>query len=450
MARCLSRNGIGCEVFLAAEPAALTGDAHRNLERWRQAGGRILPLGSDDLGTLRKALSSCGLAVDGLFGTGLRGELREPGLSIVRTLNQAPCPIVAVDIPSGLDTDRGVPLGDAVQAMLTVTFAFPKLGLLLHPGVEIAGDMVVADIGITPEAVRAVAPAQELLTDRGVGALFPVRAADSHKGTYGHLLVIGGSPALLGALLLAGRAALRAGAGLVTLATPAGRVDRGITPELMVQTMPEGWHRSDGALADAIEGKSAVVIGPGLGATEATRKVVRWVVENVPLPLVVDADGLNVLAGRKQLLEHRPGPTILTPHPGEASRLLGRSTREIQEDRPGAARDLAQQTGAVVALKGARTLVIGATGPMAINPTGNPGMATGGMGDVLAGMTGALLAQGLEVRDAAAGAVFWHGFAADRVAKRQGEAGLLASDVIEELPLARRDLEECGSPGIDS
>ena len=446
IARRLRRAKVRCRVFLAADPGSLTEDAGRNLDRWRKARRRVEPLGSGGQPDFLDALSSCGLVVDALFGTGLRGELRDPGLSIVRAMNLAPCPIVAIDVPSGLDADRGVPVGEAVQASMTVTFAFPKIGLLLHPGVELAGEVAVVDIGVAPEAVASVAPMQELLTSAGVGATFPGRPAESHKGSHGHVLVIGGSSGMEGAALLAGRAALRAGAGLVTLGTPAGFIDRGRTPELMVRLMPEAWKGAEVALPGLLTGKTAVVFGPGLGDTRERRRLARWIVDHVDPPLVIDADGLNALANRKRLIARRRGATILTPHPGEAGRLLGCATAAVQNDRPLAVRALARETGAIVVLKGAGSLIATPDGRLAINPTGNPGMGSGGMGDVLAGIAGALLAQGLPAGEAATTAVFWHGFAANEVATRRGEAGLLASDVVEELPPARRQLEReaCG------
>ena len=270
----------------------------------------------------------------------------------------------------------------------------------------------------------------------------PRRASDSHKGTYGHVLIAAGSSGKSGAASLCGRAALRAGAGLVTIASPAAALSAILvsTPELMTQALPDdGGAWTFGAEGPArllalLEGKDAVVLGPGIGVTPATRALTQWLVARSPAPLLIDADGLNCLADDLSCLGHKRSPIVLTPHPGEMSRLAGCSTGDVQADRVGAARRLAERHGVVVVLKGSRTVIASEGGLVAINPTGNPGMASGGMGDALAGIIGSLLAQGLEPMEAAEAGVFWHGAAADRVASRRGEAGLLASDVIDELP----------------
>ena len=450
MARHLRGRRVPAEVFLAARRTDLAGDAARNLKRFERAGGRVQSLGEKGLLEFSASAARAGVVVDGLFGTGLRGALDERSSALVEAVNAAPCPILAVDVPSGLDGDRGVPLGAAVQATVTATFAFPKTGLLVHPGADFAGEVVVVDIGVSPEAVRAVAPRQRLLTGVSVAAALPPRPRDSHKGTYGHVLVLAGSVGKSGAAALCGRAALRAGAGLTTIASPAPALGHATlaTPELMTAPVPD----HDGAFAFSIadstrflhllDGKSAVVFGPGVGTTPAVRVLMEWLIGSSPLPLVIDADGLNCLAGQIGWLRKKRCPIVLTPHPGEMARLVSATSEVVQGDRLGAARRLASDYGVTVVLKGARTVIAAPDGVVAINPTGNPGMASGGMGDALAGMIGSLLAQGVPEDEAAAAAVFWHGYAADRVARRQGEAGLLASDVIEELPRALADLQE--------
>jgi NAD(P)H-hydrate epimerase len=302
--------------------------------------------------------------------------------------------------------------------------------------------LVVADIGIDPSALAIATPRGRLLTPDAVAAALPPRASDSHKGTYGHVLIAAGALGKSGAALLCGRAALRAGAGLVTVASPAPALTGMLvgTPELMTEPLGDengAWIFEAGQptrLLAALEGKDAVVLGPGIGVAPATRGLTRWLIESCPVPLVIDADGLNCLAGNLSWLERRRGSIVLTPHPGEMARLAARSTAEIQGDRVGVARSLAERYGIAVVLKGSRSVVASPSGLVAVNPTGNAGMASGGMGDALAGIIGSLLGQGLEVAEAAETAVFWHGAAADRVAARRGEAGLLASDVIEELP----------------
>jgi NAD(P)H-hydrate epimerase len=443
VARHLRRRRVKIALHLAARESEMTGDARRNLMRWRRLGGGVEELdGRDGLAVLARALDRCGVVVDGLFGTGLRGELAPHARAIVEVLNGASAPILALDVPSGLDADRGVPLGEAVQATVTVTFGYPKIGLLLHPGADRAGEVVVADIGIAPEALERVSPRQRLLTVEALARGLPPRPADSHKGTYGHLLVLAGALGKGGAALLCGRAALRAGAGLVTVAAPApalGGILAG-TPELMTEPLPDhegGWKFSSGEgprLLRLFDDRNAAVFGPGVGTTPMARALTEWLITSSPVPLVIDADGLNCLAGQIGWLKRKRGEIVLTPHPGEMARLLSCSVPAVQADRVGAARQLATQHAVTVVLKGARTVIAARDGVVSINPTGNPGMASAGMGDALSGVVGSLLAQGLASEEAAEAAVFWHGQAADRVAARRGEAGLLASEVIDELP----------------
>ncbi len=429
VARHLRRRRVPVAVFLAAAPERLRGDARKNLLRWKRMRGPLHELAPGGTAALADAAGHAGVLVDGLFGTGLRGEIDESSRAIVETLNASPAPILALDVPSGLDADRGVALGAAVQATVTVTFGFPKLGLLVHPGAEFAGEVVVADIGLDPRALASATPRACLLTPDSVAAAVPRRASDSHKGTYGHVLIAAGSSGKSGAASLCGRAALRAGAGLVTIASPAAALSAILvsTPELMTQPLPDdGGAWTFGAEGPArllalLEGKDAVVLGPGIGVTPATRALTQWLVARSPAPLVIDADGLNCLADDLSCLRHKRSPIVLTPHPGEMSRLAGCSTGDVQADRVGAARRLAERHGVVVVLKGSRTVIASAGGLVAINPTGNPGMASGGMGDALAGIIGSLLAQGLEPMEAAEAGVFWHGAAADRVASRRGK-----------------------------
>ena len=450
VARALRRRRAKVTVFLAARERDVTGDARNQLLRWQRGGGRVHEIGAaSGVAALAEAANRCGVIVDGLFGTGLRGELDEPARAIVAVLNAAAVPILAVDVPSGLDADRGTPLGDAVQATLTVTFAYPKVGLLLYPGAELAGEVVVADIGILPEALEQVAPRQRLLTPASFAGSLPRRPRDSHKGTYGHLLVLAGAVGKGGAAVLCGRAALRAGAGLVTVAAPAPALGPLLasTPELMTEPLADhqgGWafsSRDTARMLRLFDGKDAAVFGPGVGTEPMARALTEWLIASSPVPLVLDADGLNCLAGQIGWLKRKSGALVLTPHPGELARLLACSVPHVQADRVAAARRLAIDYGVTVVLKGARTVVASPQGIASINPTGNAGMASGGMGDALAGMVGSLLGQGLDPQEAAETAVFWHGAAADRVASRQGEAGLLASDVIEELPATLREAQ---------
>jgi hydroxyethylthiazole kinase-like uncharacterized protein yjeF len=425
------------EVWLAGERDALQGDAAWAAGRWR---GPVQRLASeDDVARLRTRLARAGVVVDALLGTGLDKPVTGLFATVIDAINASGKPVLAIDLPSGLHADTGLPLGTAVQATATATFAFPKLGQVMYPGIERCGPLDVVDIGIPAEGVAAIAPRARLLEDASVGALLPPRRPDSHKGTYGHALVIAGSRGKMGAALLCAHAVARTGAGLTTLAVPAAlqATVEGRVRELMTAELPDGPDGTaaagDGTVIDALlGGRAAVVCGPGLGQNAAVRALVARVLRGTTAPLVLDADGLNAVdAG---LLRGRTAPTIVTPHPGEMSRLAGIPTSEVQADRVGVARRFAADTGVVVVLKGARTLVAAPDGELAICPTGNPGMATGGMGDVLAGVTGALVAQGLRPLDAACLAVYLHGAAADAVAARRGQVGLLAGDLLDELP----------------
>lgn len=450
MARLLRKRRVRATVFLAAERSALRGDAAANLRRLERGGQRVYELHRAGLVALADAASAAGVVVDGLYGTGLRGELDGRSLAIIDTINAAPCPILAVDVPSGLDADRGRPLGGAVEATVTATFAFPKVGLLIEPGASYAGEVAVVDIGVAPEAVAAVSPRQHLITAETVASALPPRFPDSHKGTYGHALVIAGARGKTGAGLLSGRAALRAGAGLVTLASPSPDLGAAAIycPELMTEALPQSdgaidfSRRGEAAIGRLLAGKDAVVYGPGIGLSAASRRLARWLIGASAAPLVIDADGLNAVAGHLEWLRGRKADVVLTPHPGEMARLIDGSTADVQRDRVACARSFAVASKVTVVLKGARTLVASPDGRVGINPTGNPGMASGGMGDALAGIIGAALAQGLEAREAAEAAVFWHGHAGDRVAARSGAAGILASDVVDELPSALAALQD--------
>jgi len=386
--------------------------------------------------------------VDALLGTGTSGAPREPYASLIREANASGKPIVAIDVPSGLNADTGETADPCIRARVTVALAMMKRGLVLYPGAEAAGEVVVRPIGIPEEAAHRFGVSAFVLNEatmrRKFGVSLPLpRRADTHKGTYGHALVIAGSRDMSGAGLLCAKAALRAGCGLVTWAVPeslalplAGRL-----PEAMVRGIADGgrgdWRETPAErLAACAEGKQAVVVGPGLGRWPGDDAWLRELWDAVQAPLVVDADGLNMLAAAGSPLSwpRRRAPTVLTPHPGEMARLCGLATPEVQRDRIGLARRYAEQNGVVLVLKGARTVVATPQGGVYVNTTGNAGMATGGAGDVLAGVIGSLLAQGLDADAAAALGVYLHGAAGDRAAAARPSPGsLIAGDIVEAL-----------------
>jgi ADP-dependent NAD(P)H-hydrate dehydratase / NAD(P)H-hydrate epimerase len=441
IARHLRRARIPVEVWLAAKPEEVRGDAAGMLEAWRRLRGAVEDLSAPDRVPVFVArLAGAGAVVDAIFGTGLNAPVTGVAATVIEAINASGRLVLAVDIASGLSADTGMPHGTAVCADVTASFAFAKVGQTLYPGVDHTGDLHVVDIGVPGEAVAAVGPRVTLLEEAQVGQLVKRRPRDGHKGTFGHVLVIAGSRGKTGAALLATGAAGRAGAGLVTLAVAAGLQPtlEAYVRESMTAALPDAGHGvaalDDGRAVDALlDGRDAVVCGPGLGLADPTRTLVAHIVRRCRVPLVLDADGLNAVAGT-DLLAERGGQTIVTPHPGEMARLIESDTRAVQADRPGVARTFAARAQVVVVLKGARTIVAAPDGTVAICPTGNPGMATGGTGDVLAGLLGGLLAQGLAPFEAAVLGVFAHGAAGDAVAARRGEMGLLAGDLIDELP----------------
>jgi NAD(P)H-hydrate epimerase len=441
VARLLKKKRIPSEVALLAARDELAPDAAQNCRAFEKLKGKVIEVTTGSLETLARKFAGKGLLVDAILGTGIKSEVRGLYAEAITLMNASGVPIIAVDIPSGLDTDRGTPLGVSIQADMTVSLGYPKLGQVIHPGIDFVGDLVVADIGIKAIAAEAVAPKTEILTPEEIGWLVPRRLADSHKGTYGHLLVIAGSRGKTGAAILACRAAMRAGAGLVTLAAPRSlnNVFASSLVEVMTEPLrdtsieeieeltPEQWER-------LLERKNALLFGPGIGVNDATRNMLRWLLRNLDIPWVIDADGLNNLALDLDRLRAAKTPPILTPHPGEMARLIGKNTAAVNQDRVGNAREFAVAHRCHLILKGSRSVIASADGKIFINPSGNPGMASGGMGDVLAGMLGALLGQGLSPQDAMKLGVFLHGFVGDRVAVEKGQIGLIATDIIDGLP----------------
>jgi NAD(P)H-hydrate epimerase len=447
VARLLKQKRIPCEVALLARRGELATDAAHNLRAFLKRKGKVIEIGAGGLDQLGRRMSKNGLLVDAILGTGVKSEVRGLFAEAITLMNASGLPIVAVDIPSGLDTDRGTALGVSIQAEMTVALGYPKLGEAIYPGLSYIGELAVSDIGIDSRAVEKVAPKTELLDRETIQWLVPRRDPDTHKGTYGHLLVMAGSRGKTGAAILACRAAMRMGAGLVTLAAPRSLNDifAGSLVEVMTEPLRENAAEEMEALGDAdwrrlLERKDALLFGPGTGVTEAARNALRWLLKNLAMPWVIDADGLSNLALDIDRLRGARTAPVLTPHPGEMARLIGRDTAAVNKDRVGAAQYFAVTHRCYVVLKGAGTVIAAADGRVFINPTGNPGMASGGMGDVLAGMLAALLAQGFSPEDAMKLGVYLHGFVGDRVAEAKGPIGLIASDIIEGLPAGLRRL----------
>jgi NAD(P)H-hydrate epimerase len=446
-ARLLVKKRIPCEVVLLAKREELSADAAHNLRAYLKLKGKVTDAPGPGVEILGRLMAGKGLVVDAILGTGVKNEVSGLYAQAITLINGAALPIVAVDIASGLDADTGRPLGIAVRAAMTVALGYAKIGQVIYPGIDYSGELIVVDIGIDPRATAEVAPKTELLEREEVKRLVPVRQPNTHKGTYGHVLIMAGSRGKTGAAILAARAAMRAGAGLATLA--AARSLNNILASALVEVMTEPLKDSPGEevepLADdewraLLERKDAFLFGPGIGVNDSTRSNLRWLLRNLDLPWVIDADGLNNLALELDRLRNAKTAPILTPHPGEMGRLLGKESAVANRDRVASARSFATKHRCHMVLKGARTVIATAEGRVFINPTGNPGMASGGMGDVLGGMLVALLGQGLSPENAMKLGVYLHGFAGDRHATENGEIGLIASDIIENLPSSMRQL----------
>ncbi len=445
----LSDCDFAVEVLLAGEMADVKGDARAQLERCLEAEIPVYEFSTAaDWAFLQSVEQTADVLVDGLLGTGTKaGPPREPISNAIEFLQQAreKALVLAIDIPSGLDPDTGAVAGQAVQADVTLTIGLPKKGLIAAGAIEYVGHLMVADIGFPNEFVQEIAgdAEKELIVQADVQGWLPRRRRAAHKGDFGHVLVIGGSRDYSGAVCLATLTCLRAGGGLVTAAVPESIADRvaSFAPEIMVRGMAEtevGSLRADvwDTLRDQQDQYDAILIGPGLTRHAESTQLIEAVVKEAKCPLIIDADGLTAVDNPAELFGQSNVPIVLTPHPGEFAHLFGQSVEQVQAHRIASARTAAEQWQAVVVLKGGHT-VIAAPGHRArVNPTGNPGIATGGSGDVLAGLCASLVGQGLTPFDAASAAVWCHGTAADVLARRYTEATVIASDLIKALSAA--------------
>lgn len=364
--------------------------------------------------------------VDAIFGSGLKGEVREPFAEIIQAINASKLPVLALDVPSGIDVDTGGILGCAVRAGVTVTFIGLKQGLFTNQAPAFCGKIIEAPLNISPSDFQSLTPSAKLLESGEIKPLLPKRQRNTFKNDYGHVLVIGGDYGMGGAVRMAAEAAMRVGAGLVTVATRPEHVTivSGSCPELMCHQIANAED-----LEPLLARATVLVVGPGLGKSEWSRSLINKILA-VNLPKIIDADGLNLLAEKSSPIQ---GHWILTPHPGEASRLLSCQITEVQADRFLIAKKLQQSYGGVIVLKGAGTIIASKDAYPAVCPAGNPGMASGGMGDVLSGILGGLLAQKLSLTAAAYAGVFIHSSAADLAAASGGERGLLATDLLPYL-----------------
>jgi hydroxyethylthiazole kinase-like uncharacterized protein yjeF len=440
IARHLAARGHDPVIILLTQMEQLQGDALINAEIAEKIGLEIREVpGQEALSSLDYDPRDFEVIVDAIFGTGLNSAVRGHYLGAIDLINSSGVPVVAVDIPSGLSSDSGELMGPAIEADLTVTFAYPKLGLILAPASTICGEVVVADISI-PESAEGIEMQTYLITDDLVSALHLPREKDSHKGTYGHLLVVAGAPGKAGAAAMVGKSALRAGSGLVTVGVSADILNT--VDSMAMETMTTPLASEAGLLTvdaldsilEALRDKTSLALGPGMGTEEKTCELVKELVARVEVPMVLDADAVNAFAGNSAELKSDLADIVITPHPGEMARLLGIKTEEVQRDRIEIARELAKENNIIVVLKGYRTIIASPEGEVFINMTGNPGMATAGSGDVLTGLIGSYLGmKDLTPLEAVVAAVYLHGLAGDLAAEEKGQNALIAGDLIEHL-----------------
>jgi NAD(P)H-hydrate epimerase len=457
-ARLLRRRHANVRVLAMTPSSKLSRDAAAMYKQFVRLAGKTSVYLYASQAQAQALLHDSEIVIDALLGTGLSSTVTGPYAEIIDHINEAGRLVVAVDLPSGLHADTGTILGRAVRASLTVTFGLPKLGLYQNSGIDLAGEVVIVDIGIPSAYVDAIESRTTLMTQDTVRMSLPKRERSSHKGTFGHAGIIAGSVGKTGAAAMTAQAALRVGAGLVTVAVPTSVNDvvEGKLLEVMTAPMPETKARTFARIAldrlvAFMTARTAIAIGPGLSTHPETVELVQALTKHLDRPTVLDADALNALTGRTALLASCKTPPIITPHPGEMARLEADATPQtVNSDRIGTASRFARERGLIVVLKGARTVVARPDGVVAICPTGNPGMATAGTGDVLTGMIVGLLAQGVASWEAACAATYLHGAAGDLGAARKGEAGLIAGDVIENIPYAIKLLCESASHGTST
>ena len=435
VARHLENRGVVPVILIAGDRAKYSGDARTNLTICERLGIPMYDVGTSVDDALVHA-ADADLIVDAIFGTGLNRAPEGIYAELIQAIAELRLPVIAVDLPSGANASSPVPFEPCINAEVTVTFAAPKLCHVFEPAASYCGEVIVADISIPDAAIEDENVTLALTTPRDLQPLVAPRLSSTHKGTYGHLAVVAGSPGRSGAAVMCARGAIRTGAGLVTVITDpetAKLVHAG-----SIESMTESW-TGEGA-CPPLDRKTAVLIGPGLADDDASYARVRELLAKIELPTIIDASALNAFASKASEINPHRHPRVITPHPGELARLLGRTTKEINDDRIAAARAAARITNCVAVLKGYQTLIADPEGQVRVNPTGNPGMASGGMGDVLAGIIGALLARGVDPFEAACCGVYLHGLAGDILKDEIGDTGLAATDLAERIPLAIQKL----------
>lgn len=440
-ARHLENKGAHCTVFLLSCRSDIRGDAAVNLGIIEKMGIALHELIEDvQLPEFQSIVRRSDLVIDGIFGTGLKGGVNGIAAGVIEKLNGSGVPVLSIDIPSGVCGETGEILGSCVDAARTVTLCLPKAGLVVHPGCDHTGKLDVVDIGIPEQSVAQSGIKGHIIDQKLVSEMLSPRSQESNKGDFGKLLLLTGSAGMTGSGCLCADAALRTGAGLVYLGVPSSLAHiygSHISEPIVIPLADEGNERlslqSMPRILEALPNMDAVAAGPGLSVSRDIEEIVGLLLRECKVPLVLDADALNVISLNKAYLKNLSG-TVITPHPGEMARLTSMTIGEVMEDRVGTARDFAARWGVITVLKGSRTVVALPDGSYYVNVTGNPGMATGGSGDVLTGIIASLAGQGIKPADAAIAGVYLHGLAGDAAAARLGHYGMLPRDIVEEMP----------------
>ncbi len=442
VARHLLNAGVSVVAVLVGKPAEVKGDAATNLAICNKLKIPVYSINDTRrLSMLRKLVLNADFIVDALLGTGVSGPVKPLFLKVMQIVNKCDCPVFAVDVPSGVQADDGRVFNGAVNADHTITFGAPKVGLFAYPGAGYSGHVYIVDIGIPAKLTAQAGGNVSLTTKAYVGGHVKDRPADAHKGDCGRLLIIGGSRGMSGAPYLSGSAALRTGAGLVYTAVPKNLltvIERKLTEGITLPQEEDSHGRFSfscaGELLKKARSVDAVVLGPGIGVSDDIFELVSKMLLEAKVPMLIDADALNCVARAPELLNAAGAPVVITPHPGEMARLCGSKTDAVQSARIDTAAGFAEKHNVTVVLKGAGTVIASPDGKIMINPTGNPGMATAGSGDVLSGICGALLAEGLEPFAAASCAAFLHGAAGDCAVEKMTRRSLTASDIVKYIP----------------
>ena len=441
-ARHLYNGDAKIKVYLLSEKKNIGGDAGVNLAVLEKMGIDVIELTDElQLEVLERELLDADMVIDGIFGTGLKGKITGLIEAVIRVINNSGRNVVSIDIPSGVSGETGAILGCCIKACKTVSFGLPKIGMIVHPGCEYTGELITVDIGIPAKAIEGTDIRTNIIEDNFVSKLIPRRYRASNKGDYGRVLIISGSVGMTGAGCLVAGAALRTGAGLVYLGVPSTLVPVYDASLIESITLPLednglGYISKDSIkqILGHLKRVTVVAVGPGLSVNDDIVEIVSNIIANSEAPLILDADALNAVSRDVSVLKKLKAEAVITPHPGEMARLTGLSVKDVQDNRIEIAREFAAKWNIITVLKGAKTIIASPDGTIYINVTGNPGMATGGTGDVLTGVIAGLIGQGAKPLDAAVAGVYLHGLAGDSTAVMKGEHGLIAGDLLEELP----------------